>query len=345
MLKKLTYWLIFFGISLVFCEICLRVFNYFVPTPIIYDVSYNRFRAKPHSDNFGFKINTFGFKDTEFGPKKNDVYRIVGLGDSFAFGVVPYQYNYLTLLEEQLNKAGHKSEVFNMGISNTGPLAYWTLLGKEGLGHKPDMVLLSFFIGNDFVDDIKTKRIQLISRSYLASLVNYLVKIRKSKFLFPKYGEKSIYCDTCTNMSYEVYFQLEKKRGTIFWKENPLIEEGLETAMFYLSRIQTLCQENNVKLVIAILPDEMQSKDRLRDKVIAADDQKRPASQWDNLYPNRLLHQKLDELKIDYVDLYDVFRAIPQDTVLHLPNDSHWNIRGNKVAAEAITKYLAPKLP
>jgi hypothetical protein len=74
---------------------------------IFYDNSYNRFRGKPFVDDYDFRLNSKGFKDVERKKEKApNVYRILGLGDSFAFGVVPHQFNFLTLLEKQLSHCG-----------------------------------------------------------------------------------------------------------------------------------------------------------------------------------------------------------------------------------------------
>ena len=131
-------------VSLVLGEITLRIYSHFNPIFVFYDDSYNRFRGKPHGDDWGFKLNSKGFKDLEFGPKRGDVYRIIGIGDSFAYGVVPYRYNYLTILEEHLNEGRAVAEVLNLGIPSIGPRDYLSILVREGLALQPDMVILSF---------------------------------------------------------------------------------------------------------------------------------------------------------------------------------------------------------
>ena len=54
--------------------------------------------------------------DLEYDEKKDpNIRRIVGLGDSFVFGTVPYEFHFLTLLDNKLKN----SEVINMGIPGT----------------------------------------------------------------------------------------------------------------------------------------------------------------------------------------------------------------------------------
>jgi len=164
------------AITVVLCEVGLRAFNHVYPLPFFYSNSYNRFRVKPHVPFYGFELNSRGFNDVEFSiDKEPGVYRILGIGDSFAFGVVPYPFNYLTLIEQQLNAGGARFELINMGIPGTSPREYLAVLLHEGLELRPDMVLLSFFIGNDFTEARKVDR--LYRYSYLASLGKYVLDL------------------------------------------------------------------------------------------------------------------------------------------------------------------------
>src|SRR5215475_15078953 len=157
--------LIIILITVALAELGLRIYNYIDPLPIFYSESYNRWRGKPFAPEYNtFHLNSRGFNDVEFDTRKAaGTTRILGIGDSFAFGVVPYEYNYLTVIEQSLKQGGHNVELINMGIPGIGPKEYLTLLINEGLALEPDRVLLSFFIGNDFEESRKRK---LISYSY-----------------------------------------------------------------------------------------------------------------------------------------------------------------------------------
>jgi hypothetical protein len=108
---------IIIAITLLLCEASLHLYNYFYPLPIFYTDSYNRWRPQ-----FDYKLNSRGFNDVEHEARKSPgTFRILGIGDSFAFGVVPYRVNYLKLLEDDLNRARPPVEVINMGDSGHRP--------------------------------------------------------------------------------------------------------------------------------------------------------------------------------------------------------------------------------
>jgi hypothetical protein len=327
-------------------ELGLRIYNYVDPLPIFYSESYNRWRGKPFAPNGSFHLNSKGFNDVEFNVKKvAGTTRILGIGDSFAFGIVPYEYNYLTLIEQNLKQGGHNVELINMGIPSTGPREYLSLLVNEGLALEPDRVLLSFFIGNDFEESRKRK---LISYSYVASLITYVLDRRNKGQWMP--GD-AIYDDNAPTFTDKFYLELEVRRSAFFWRDNRAFEADFATALSYISEIKQLCDSRNIGLTIVLIPDELQVSQPLQAQVIAASGFARaslefpqPPASYDFALPNRLLRAKFDELKIDYIDLITQFSAKSLDKRLYRPNDSHWNIAGNELAARLILQHLSAQL-
>jgi hypothetical protein len=57
-------------------------------------------------------------------------------------------------------------------------------------------------------------------------------------------------------------------------------------------------------------------------------------------YPNALLKNYLEKHRIHYVDLTGPMRQAAQTKRLYVLRDTHWNIEGNKLAAEIIFTCL-----
>jgi hypothetical protein len=317
-------------ITVLLGEVGLRIYNSIDPLPIFYDESYNRFRGKPFAPDWNFHLNSRGFKDVEFSTRKAaGTIRILGIGDSFAFGIVPYENNYLTLVEQDLKQSGHYVELINMGIPSIGPREYLSLLVNE------------------------SRKRKLISYSYVASLITYIVQ-RWTKFEAQSFfRENQTYTyddDNRPNFTDDAYLALELKTSTIFKRDNrafegdcgALVQFCLATALSYISEIKRLCDSRNIGLTIVLIPDEMQVSKPLQTRVIAASGLA-PAS-FDFTLPNKLLRARFEELKIDYIDLLTEFSAHSLNDRLYRPNDSHWNIAGNELAARLILQHVSAQL-
>ncbi len=317
-------------------EIGFRIYDWFQPSFVFYKDSYNRYRGAPGAPDWGFHLNTQGFKDLAFEPKRDGVYRILGLGDSFAFGVVPYADNYLTRLEAMLQARGAAVEIYNMGIPDIGPRDYLALLVHEGLALQPDMVLVSLFIGNDFSD---SRRRGLHEYSYLASFLRYLSALNQDYEGRVIHGPND-YCDDCPNFTTERYLQLEAKRSFVFRRGDPKFERRFDNAMHYLERLQSVCKREGIELLVALIPDELQINPDLREQVARTHFPDLPARAWDLQQPNRRLTEAFERLGIAYLDLLPTLSE-PGQPPLYRPRDSHWNIAGNRRAAEALLPRLA----
>ncbi|MPR32526.1 alginate O-acetyltransferase AlgX-related protein [Salmonirosea aquatica] len=345
MIKKILFGIILLFLNIVFVEVCLRLFNYVYPTSIFYREDYNQYRGIPHSDSYGFKLNAHGFKDVEYNIAKTPgTYRIVGVGDSFTFGVAPYPYNYLTLLEDTLHNMSTLPpvEIINMGICSTAPPHYLSIITDEALPLKPDMILLSVFVGNDIAESSRdSRKRKLFTYSYLASSVYYIYKVLtglSQNGTATAYGKGYVYCDSCSTLDPERYLDIETQRSYVFCQNNTNFERHVQDALSYLHKINNLCKRRGIKLVVALLPDEMQVNTDLQKRVLAKGTL--AAAAWDNEQPNRVLRQELEKANVPVVDLLNEFVARRQGPPLYIPNDSHWNIKGNRVAAASLAGQL-----
>src|SRR3989338_9440760 len=104
------------------------------------------------------RLNKDGFIGRDYSYAKNeDVFRVVIAGDSLTEG---FQVNeadtYSALIESKINNLGFdkKVEVLNMGIAGYCTQKELYVLEKEGLRFNPDLLILAFFVGNDFTDNM-----------------------------------------------------------------------------------------------------------------------------------------------------------------------------------------------
>lgn len=331
-------------ITFILSEITFRIYHRINPTFLFPDRSYNRWRGKPYDQVLGFTLNSRGFKDREYPLEKPpESYRIIAIGDSFNFGIVPHQYNYLTVLEEKLNQQNQQIELINMGIPGMGPRDYLSLLLNEGLEFQPDMVLLSFYIGNDFMDNQFKANERRWEISYVVSFLRALIKLQ-TEYEGLGADPNMIYIDDAPTHRTEFYLNDTRNKSNMFVR-NPaddIFKGYFQDAMDDLLKIKEICDYRNIKLVVVIIPDEVQVDQNLQATIVEMFDPNDP-NKLDFRLPNRMLHEAFEENKIEYIDLMDEFIAGSQKNRLYKPNDTHWNIAGNQFAAEILFQKLSAR--
>ncbi len=327
--------------------------------------------------NNSFVVNSKGFLNMETDYKKpNGVYRIVGLGDSFFTGVVPYQNNFLRYLENELKTNQHRHdsyEVINLGVSCVGPDFYNKVYQIEGKHYNPDLVLMGFFVGNDWTDDSKElfKRLKHESgfnkkENFLQSVERYSYILSILKNLYQAYSQKGIYNLLAKKSNQEIttlgvaidvgddiyindalptfpvkeYLNIEYDRLWVFSKN---YSEGISMIDFQRSiknilEVNQAVLDNGASLVVVIIPDEMQTNRKLLEKVIGSHGV--AIADVDLYRPQKILKSQLEKNRISYIDLLEEFEKMDSTDDLYRPRDTHFNIKGNEVAGRILYNYL-----
>jgi hypothetical protein len=205
---------------------------------------------------------------------------------------------------------------------------------SEALPLEPDAVLLSFFAGNDFEPAVP-KRKKLHERSYVASLLRYLFVIRP-EFTGSVIHGNPAYEDDAPSFSDEKFLEIEERRADIFRCDDDEFQKRLVKTMFYLQEIDRVCSDRGITYSVVIIPDEGQVNRTLQSELR----QTAPDAPWDFSRPNRALSGALTDAGIRHLDLLEVFAEASEDTRLYKPNDTHWNIAGNALAASRIADFV-----
>ncbi len=337
MVKSVVSILLIVLITICILEVSLRIYAKYKPTFIFPSNNLFSFRGQPYAQHYDYNLNSKGFNDVEHDIKKPaGVARIITIGDSFVFGVVPYKYNYYTLLESKLNRNGKKYEIVNMGISSAGPKEYLTLLSSEGLGYNPDIAIVNIFLGNDLLDAIKEDA-PAVSNSYVRLYFKFVYKL-----LMHYRGKKDflqcLYSDSLPTFDDQKYYEIERYRSVIFLKDNKLPPNYIHTTYYYLGKMKQLCDARKIRLLVILIPGEIQVNKELQNTVANIYNIK--ADRFDFTLPTRILSKYLDNSSIEYYDLTNEFINKAVSINLYKPKDTHLNLAGNEFAAELLFKYL-----
>jgi len=221
-----------------------------------------------------------------------------------------------------------------MGIPNLRPKDYLSILVNEGLELNPDMASVSFFIGNDFSSERS-----IYSYSYVASFIKFAIDLHKSYEGRQIHGNL-VYEDDSPSMEAEKFLEIQTNQQKLYLsKANEYFENRLKSAVSYLSKIKEICDAKNLEFLIVIIPDELQVNEKLQSQVIQALESH--PDNFDFTLPNRLLSRELESEKIEYLDMLSELKSVSQLKRVYKPQDTHWNIAGNELAAEMIYKYLS----
>lgn len=318
----------------------------------------------------GLRVNSRGFLTPEIPYEKSQSeYRIALLGDSFAVGVVPYKLHFIRLLERYLNNNEklkswgdiENFQVVNLGLACVGTGVELEVLKVEGIKYQPDLVILGFFVGNDFTDPMYTpksfdKKKESLGDLRIISLIKNLYIIKNS---LPNYGGQKI--DTSDSKLYgfytgegtqdyqplkpsfelEDYLEIEARRLSVYQKDSPAYET-LEQVKREIISMKRLAEENGAKFLVLIIPDELEVNPSLLEQTLNYAGVSR--GEFDLGLPGRILKDFFTENKVDYIDLLSYFKTDSQSQVLYQPQDSHFNSLGNKRVAEILYSHTVPQI-
>lgn len=324
-------------VNVLVLEGALRVFNAVRPSFIFYTSGYERYRGRPGAPFFDTRLNSGGFNDRAHPLVRppNVRRRIAAIGDSFALGVVPHRDNFLTRLETELD-AGGSVEVINIGIPATEPADYLAMLVGEALPYAPDLVLTCVFIGNDF----ETPGRRWYDRSFAATFVRALWRLRGGVPPAPAAagGAAVEYHDDEPSLPTDRFLEIEVDRSWLYVRGGSVLPVAASRVAGELGAMRDVARRAGADFAVALIPDEVQVDERLRADVARASGH--AEGDLDFEQPNRLLSDRLRADGIQVIDLLPAFAAAGRTTRLYKPQDTHWNIAGNRLAATEIAAAL-----
>lgn len=203
--KSLVLFFVSIIVSLVLAELIVRLF---VPQETkrlaVYDKELG-WRGKPggsgvyirkeDSINVSFQYNSMGFRDDEVRPRNSVAKRILFLGDSFVENLeVSYEKMFVPLVRKRIADAT-ASRVDIVALSSQGYSTAQELLAyrkyREEL--RPDYVVLFFYTGNDFEDNLRPDFAYLDSNGTLVFPENKTSWMKRQLLSFKRWLYESSY--------------------------------------------------------------------------------------------------------------------------------------------------------
>jgi hypothetical protein len=341
-----------------------------------------------YDPDLGFKIrpyangnNQFGFNDRDYPLQKDPRnYRILILSDSFNWAGGK-DGNYTALLEQQFERYYQKPnvEIINSGYPGTHTGEQLALLKKYALQYHPDLVVLGFFIGNDFIDaDPDRKRI-IVNDIYIdidkrkeVKILGYPI-INQSRLLLFLQQKYKVFQEATKAQQHSVIpsfspyqFQLvsnssppEKSSGILsletfldtqktrldFCKRQDLQKKVWNDNINYIfqsiDEMNKLLKQQNIQFIVAIYPDEFQVNPQLLNQLTQKYELN--LKNYDPICMQNILISYLKTQQIAYIDFLPQFQSAQKQRPLYLLQEPHWNTAGNQLAADILFNQLLEK--
>lgn len=341
-----------------------------------------------YDPDLGFKIrpyangnNQFGFNDRDYPLQKDPRnYRILILSDSFNWAGGK-DGNYTALLEQQFERYYQKPnvEVINAGYPGTHTGEQLALLKKYALQYHPDLVVLGFFVGNDFIDaDPDRKRIivndiyididkrkevkilgyPIINQSRLLLFLQQKYKVfqeatkAQQHSVIPSFSPYQLQLVSNSSppekspgiLSLETFLDTQKTRLD-FCKRQDLQKKVWNDNINYIfqsiDEMNKLLKQQNIQFIVAIYPDEFQVNPQLLNQLTQKYELN--LKNYDPICMQNILISYLKTQQIAYIDFLPQFQSAQKQRPLYLLQEPHWNTAGNQLAADILFNQLLEK--
>jgi lysophospholipase L1-like esterase len=313
------------------------------------------FRVRPGAHG----SNSLGFNDRERPAQRSDpaTIRVVILGDSFNWK--GGERNYTHLVDQEFTRSRHvpSIEVLNAGYPMTHTGEQFALLKRTLPILDPDLVVLAFFAGNDFMDaqpfrkrivandaliDIDSRREMrlfgrpIVFQSRAWTLVKQEMR-RRREVVEAEEGTFTLEAHEGIARVKLRFFHRDAAAESRFTERIAFVREQIRAMREYLQR-------RGVAFAIVILPDEIQVDDRFLSRVLGRYGLRRADFVMDR--PQTIVQRIASENGIQSLDLLPGFReaAARDPAPLYLPSDTHWNDRGNQLAASLLLPWLEKRI-
>jgi hypothetical protein len=299
-----------------------------------------------------YKTNTFGARDKERSLKNTTNHkRIVFLGDSFVEGIMVNTPNRCSDILEKNTKSEH----LNFGINGTSPINYYLIYKSLAKKFEHDVVIIGILPANDFEDYSDGDEVGLIRfpiyRPYWKNTNNHYDLKYSLASVNQAYGSLAIY-----NKPKEIFHTKDSVYQNLSFGKKI---KGEFIANSYLFRlIGEMGKKNSIERFNQTSIFETFPKDKWElfsyslKKLIEEAKGKQvivltiPTLKDVQLYQKNhknTLSAKMEwfckQKHVNYIDLLPYFNAVKNPNELYVECDGHWNEKGEKLAAEILSKH------
>ncbi len=319
--------------------------------------------------------NSRGMRDREHNFEKEEgIFRILVLGDSFieALQVEDNQTSH-SVLEEKLNDLAPphiRFEVIGAGIRGWGPVQEYMYFHSEGKSFHPDLVLVYWFPANDLLDILPDYRVTFGGINCYAPYFAICDEQFDPTpwFVIPGLPSTGTDCSAAKKIvanalnrlyySSRLYQRLEpvltKGYGRLSFSPNylPWFEQAHTNEVLNFSyqltggvyrQLADEADQTGAKTAFIIVPAMQAVYSEIDPAYRAVLEAGMPGlGEANPTLPNQIFTELMTARELTVLDLHPYFTSHLKDggELLYIDTDFHWNVAGNRKAAELIAAWL-----
>jgi hypothetical protein len=310
-----------------------------------------------------YSTNSMGMRDREYDLGEKDVFRILLLGDSFSEGhgvaadeSLPKQIEYFLRRKVAEENSQIKIEVINACVGGYSPYHYWKSYERWKSIFQPKIILVGFYIGNDFFcEDENTRYVfdggEIVGQHNVGEAA--LGVQQKSLITFTRkwLARNSEFYVLMRNFFYYNNLMEFMKRWTkdkvgvdqlkaYMVPESPKFLRDREKCFEYLKRLSEEAAADGVYVGVIAIPMKIEIvQDEF--KRIVLTQEVRP-DQIDVEQPYTKLIELCRSMSIYFFDIRaDMKNGCGSGQSCYFQYDGHWNNIGIRVAAKSVISQWA----
>jgi hypothetical protein len=349
-------------------EVAFRALQRFAPSQVLWDessaaASVLALRQCEPPLHFPYRCNARSYPDEEFVEPGPGDHAVALLADSFGAGSVPWAFNFATLAERELRaRLGGRFErvaIDDFGVNGANLPEYRWLFETEIRGRDYAQVVLCFFVGNDLEDSQEPGRTR--RPGDLIRLQGWLAPEVARRIFAVARGVEQLSATPGAALEDEPAFLRDPALEPPFFTEDEFLSVESGRMRFTLARsprlerlyerafriLDGLHAELGPRLLVVVIPDEFQVSDAVWQAALD-----RAVRQWtalpleqgrasfDRELPQKKLAGWAAARGARLLDLLPALREAEREGRTYHRRDTHWNARGNAVAAHELARAL-----
>jgi hypothetical protein len=285
--------------------------------------------------NVSVRANSLGFRDREIDSAAlAESMPVFFTGDSYFFGHgVEREDRISERLATILMAEGKNVPTVNFAFPGFGTAHYLDILKIYAQELNPRLVVIGFFVGNDFHDDQITLRNRAAREATAADRVPEIGMAERTRLYLKE--SRIVNLIKYSLWQFAWFRQLFNKaeirndRIEIYCNPDGAYAESLYATTFrFMDQIYSWSANSGIPIILVIVPDHLQ--------VIGSE----AFGNCDMLTPQYRIRQHMEKTGMAYLDLLPIFLGSEQPDTLFFREDKHWSAQGHELASRVLREYI-----